>query len=72
MFIIDVNVWTSHCCTGTLIVSTSSTCMYMYTCTLYVLHVCVCVIRLCDALVEVLWLLCIVYVIRDQPAELPR
>ena len=27
--------------------------------------------RLCDALVEVLWLLCIVYVIRAQPAELP-
>ena len=26
----------------------------------------------CDALVEVLWLLCIVYVIRAQPAELPR
>ena len=25
-----------------------------------------------DALVEVLWLLCIVYVIRAQPAELPR
>ena len=26
----------------------------------------------CDALVEVLWLLCIVYVIPAQPAELPR
>ena len=26
----------------------------------------------CDAWVEVLWLLCIVYVIRAQPAELPR
>ena len=26
----------------------------------------------CEALVEVLWLLCIVYVIRAQPAELPR
>ena len=26
----------------------------------------------CDALVEVLWLLCIVYVIRAQSAELPR
>ena len=26
----------------------------------------------CDALVEVLGLLCIVYVIRAQPAELPR
>ena len=26
----------------------------------------------CDALVEVLWLLCIVYVIRVQPVELPR
>ena len=26
----------------------------------------------CDALVEVLWLLCIVYVIRVQPAELTQ
>ena len=28
------------------------------------------VFLVCDALVEVLWLLCIVYVIRAQPAEL--
>ena len=26
----------------------------------------------CDALVEVLWLLCVVYVIPTQPAELPQ
>ena len=26
----------------------------------------------CDAFVEVLWLLCVVYVIRAQPAEPPR
>ena len=48
---------------------------YMY---IHVIHLYGCtslsspVYLVCDALVEVLWLLCIVYVIRAQPAELPR
>ena len=35
-------------------------------------HVHIPVYLVCGALVEVLWLLCIVYVIRAQQAELPR
>ena len=41
--------------------------MSMYMCIMYMYLF----IRLRDALVEVLWLLCIVYVILAQPDELP-
>ena len=44
-------------------------CLALYT---YMLSLSSPVHLVCDALVEVLWLLCIVYVIRAQPAELPR
>ena len=41
-------------------------------CTMFMLSSSSPVHLVCDAWVEVLWLLCIVYVIRAQPAELPR
>ena len=49
--------------------------IHMYTCEdnlcIHVLNLNSPVYLVCDALVEVLWLLCIVYVIRAQQIELP-